>query len=171
MARAYNKSDYPLKSINQLAEQVSWDKYEYKDKFKYACTATPNANEEVLQITDENKPIMKKSCAYVIVINNRIFKIGSALRGIKDRIGSYNTGRTRYRTAGTNSGTNFWCLQSFIKIAEPVKFYIYYPSMRKTTIFGESISEPFPSAKSIEAVVIRKFEQKYGAKPIGCTQG
>ena len=171
MAKKYNKSDYPLKSVKDLADEVVWSDYEFKDSFSYACSVMPNADEEKLEITEQNAPLLEKSCVYVVIISGRIFKIGAALRGVKGRIGSYNSGRTRYRTSGTNSTTNYWCLQSFIKIGLPVKFHVYCPDTQTAEIFGEKIQEPFPSAKAIEAVIIRKFEEKYGKKPIGCTQG
>ena len=171
MASKFNKSDNPLKKIEDLNNEVLFESYEFKGEFEYACTIAASGENEKFIITHENKELMEKSCVYIMVLNRRIFKIGSALRGIKGRIGSYNSGRTRYRIRSTNSGANYWVLHSLINIGQPVKFYIYYPQTKKCIIFGEEALEPFPSAKSIEGVVIRKFEETYGKKPIGCTQG
>ena len=114
---------------------------------------------------------MQRSCVYAMVIAGKIFKIGNAFRGMKGRIGSYNSGRTKYRTRGTNSGANYWILQSLIKMNTSAKFYAYYPPLKNCEAFCERVQESFPSAKTIEGVVIRKFESLYGEKPIGCTQG
>jgi len=106
-----------------------------------------------------------------MVLNEKIFKIGVALRGIKGRIGSYNSGKTKYRVKGTNSGSNYWVLHSLINMNIVCNFYGLYPPLKPCTIFGVHINEPFPSAKTIEGIVISKFEQDHGRKPIGCTQG
>ena len=141
------------------------------DKFQYVCEVEANRDEEKLVITDQVAQDMQKSCVYVMVIDGRIFKIGTALRGVKNRIGSYNSGKTKYRIRGTNSTANYWILHSLINMQERVLFYAFYPPTVLCEIFGETIEEPFPSAKSIEGVVIRQFEAKYGTKPIGCIQG
>ena len=113
---------------------------------------------------------MNKSCVYVMVIDGKIFKIGTALRGMKARIGSYNSGKTKYRVRGTNSGSNYWLLQSVINMGAPVIVFALYPDTKNCEVFGISLAEPFPSAKTIEGVVLKLFEEEYGVKPIGCTQ-
>ena len=167
----FNKLEHPLKSIASLQGQVPWTKYKHADAFRYVCTAEADRNNERLVITDSVAEDMQKSCVYAMVIDGLIFKIGTALRGIKGRIGSYNSGRTRYRVRGTNSSANYWVLQSLLSMQKPVLFYAFYPPVRQCEIFGETIDEPFPSAKSVEGVVIRQFEAKHGMKPLGCTQG
>ena len=168
----YNKLDEPLKKLESLSEQLLWKNYEHKDKFEYICEVQPDEENEKLIITDSKKENMKKSCVYIMVIEDRIFKIGTALRGMAGRIGSYNSGKVKFRTRGTNSGANYWVLQSMLNFKKKVTFYAYYPPVRKCkTVFGEIVDEPFPSSKTIEGVVLRQFEKKYGRKPIGCTQG
>lgn len=173
MAKAskYNKLDEPLKGTSSLSNQVSWSEYEHADKFHWLCQVEPDRDNERLVIADQKSQDMRRSCVYVMVIGGRIFKIGTALRGISNRIGSYNTGKTKYRIKGTNSGANYWILQSLINMQEKIVFYALYPPTKPCEILGETIDEPFPSAKSMEGVVIRQFEKRYGTKPIGCTQG
>lgn len=167
----YNKLDYPIRKMEELSDEVKFLEYEYAKKFKYVCTVKGDTDKEKITTTKEVPEDMNKSCVYIMVINGKIFKIGTALRGIKGRIGSYNSGRIRYRNKGTNSGANYWILQSILNLKKAVKFYAFYPPTRRCKIFGETVDEPFPSSKTIEGVVIRKFETKYGKKPIGCIQG
>lgn len=172
MARGkFGKLDSPLKRTDDLSEQVNWRDYEHRKKFAYVCTVTPDEENEKLTITKQMAEDMKRSCVYVMVIDGKVFKIGTALRGMKNRIGSYNSGRIRYRTRGTNSGANYWILQSLLKMNAKAEFYAYYPPLESCTVFGEKLEEPFPSAKTVEGVVIRQFEARHQMKPIGCTQG
>ena len=171
MAKYTNRLDEPLKKMSSLADQVPWQMYEHSEDFQYLCRIAPDKENERLVITDEIKENMNRSCIYIMVIEGRIFKIGTALRGIRGRISSYNSGRTKYRVRGTNSGANYWVLQSLLNLEKEAIFFAYYPPVQKCTIFGETLDEPFPSAKSVEGVIIRRFEDRYKKKPIGCTQG
>ena len=166
----YNKLDEPLENTSSLSNQVPWDDYEHADKFELVCRVVASGAKEQLVIKTEDKNNMGRSCVYAMVIGGKIFKIGTALRGLKARIGSYNSGKTKYRIKGTNSGANYWVLQSLIKMQQEVDFYAHYPPTRECEVFGETLDEPFPSAKTVEGVVIRQFEAKYGMKPIGCVQ-
>jgi len=168
---SYNKLESPLKNLTSLEDQVLWEDYEHKDQFHYICKAVPNQDGEKLDISHAQKEDMNKSCVYVMVIEGHIFKIGTALRGMKKRIGSYNSGRVRYRGRGTNSGANFWVLQSMLNFKKEITFYAYYPPTRPCEIFGEIVEEPFPSSKTIEGVILRQFAERHGRMPIGCTQG
>ena len=132
----FNKLDDPLKNVSALNEQISWEEYDYKNKFEYVCEIKANANEERLEFVDQVEENMNRSCVYAMVINGKIFKIGAALRGIKGRIGSYNSGRTKYRTKGTNSGTNYWVLQSMIKMNVNINIYAHFPPTEKVEILG-----------------------------------
>lgn len=167
----YNKLDEPLKRLESLSEQLLWKNYEHKNKFEYICEVQPDVENEKFIVTDSKKENMKRSCVYIMVVEGRIFKIGTALRGMTGRIGSYNSGKTKHRIKGTNSGANYWVLHSMLNFKKKITFYAYYPAVAECKIFGETIDEPFPSSKTIEGVVLRQFEKKYGKKPIGCTQG
>ena len=167
----YNKLDEPLKDIYALANETPWDIYDLAKNFSYICTIEPDRKTEKLSIIKEINIDMHKSCVYVMVIEGKIFKIGVALRGIRGRIGSYNSGKIKYRVKGTNSGSNYWVLQSLINMGVQCNFYGLYPPLKPCVILGIEVEEPFPSAKTMEGIVIRKFEEKYDRKPIGCTQG
>ena len=166
----FNKLDTPLTTVSELADQVDWTEYEYAHTFEYLCEVHAVKKDEKLVIAQCNKRRMCDSCVYIMVLQGKIFKIGTALRGIKARISSYNTGKTKYRVRGTNSGSNYWCLQSFIHMNVPIICYTFFPTTRRCHIFGEEVDEPFPSAKTIEGVIIRQFYKKYTIKPLGCTQ-
>ena len=168
--RKSNKADIPLKSVDALANEVAWETYNYKGKFKYLCKIVADCENEKLLIKNAVDESMTRSCVYVMVINGKIFKIGVALRGVKSRVGSYNCGKTTNRMRGTASTTNYWVLQSFINLATDVHVYAYFVPTKRCKIFGEMIEEPFPSAKSVEGVLLKKFIAQYKQKPIGNTQ-
>ena len=168
--KKYNKLEKPLEDMSELSGQLAWADYEYADKFAYLCEFRGDRKNEKLIIEKQVKEKMKTSCVYILVIDKKIFKIGAALRGMAGRIGSYNSGRTRYKIHGSNSGTNYWCLQSFINLNKTVKVYAFFPEVQQCSVLGESLYEPFPSAKTIEGVIIRQFQKKYNMKPLGCTQ-
>lgn len=168
--KKYNKLEEPLEDMSELSGQLAWADYEHADKFAYLCEFRGDRKKERLIIEKQVKEKMKISCVYIMVIDEKIFKIGAALRGMAGRIGSYNSGKTKYRVRGTNSALNYWCLQSFINLNEAVEVYAFFPETKQCSVFGESVYEPFPSAKTIEGVIISQFEEKYKMKPLGCTQ-
>lgn len=166
-----NKMEEPLKRAEDLSAEVAWNDYEYRGEFAFICEATPKRMDEKLVITKKDNDNINRSCVYAMVVDGKIFKIGSALKGARGRIGSYNAGRVKYRGRGTNSTTNFWVLQTLLNLKKPVQFYGFFPPIKSCKVFGEKLQEPFPSAKSVEGVVLRRFVETYGRKPIGCTQG
>lgn len=168
--RKSNKMEDPLKNLSQLSEQLPWNEYEHAAKFEYLCEIVASEEKEKIFYQKEVKSHMKRSCTYILVLDGKVFKIGSALRGMHGRIGSYNTGKVKYRARGTNSASNYWCLQSFINLQQTVYVYAFFPETKTCKIFGEKVDEHFPSSKTIEGVVIRQFVNKYKMKPIGCTQ-
>lgn len=166
-----NKSDEPLKRLNELQREVAWDDYEHRSEFAFVCEATPSERpDEKLVITDKDDANLNRSCVYAMVIDGRVLKIGSALNGVKSRVGSYNCGTVKFRTWGTCSTTNYWVLQSLLYLQMPVRFYGVFPDLKKCKIFGETFHEPFPSAKKMEKVILQRFVDTYKRKPIGCTQ-
>ena len=170
IAGKFNKTDEPIKDISMLANEINWKTYKHKDIFKYLCTIKADKKEEKFIITDEKKEDMNRSCVYIMVVKGKIFKIGSALRGMRNRISSYNTGKVKYRTKGTNSVTNYWVLQSFIKLGVEITVYATFPKVKGSKILGEKVEEPFPSAKTWEGVIIKLFLNEYKKKPFGITQ-
>ncbi len=172
MASKYNKNDRPLKKLEDLFNELNYSQFPYKKHFIHLCNITPDAENEKLEIKSlgNDKKINDKGVVYVFVIGKKIFKIGSSTVSIKERIGSYNSGKILYRGAGTNSTTNYFVLQSFIKIGKVVKVYAYFPNKKHYTIFGEKGVEAFPPAKKIEKKILTDLKKKYDRLPIGCSQ-
>lgn len=175
MPQRRNRNDIVLKNVSELGNEIRWSKYKYKDCFSYLCKVFPERKNERLVIREEDEKNILTPCVYVLVVEGYIFKIGkaegtSSRGGFRGRISSYNCGKRRYRKRGTNSTTNFWVLQSLLKIGREITVYAHFPSSKTAKIFGKKISLPFPMPKIIEGVVIEQFEQAYGKKPIGNTQ-
>lgn len=172
MATKYNKNDNPLRSVADLANEVDWNKFNYIKYFKHLCDIKPDKARERIAIIGSlhNAQLNSRGVVYVFVIKGKIFKIGSSTDSIQKRIGSYNTGKAKYRMHGTNSTTNYFALQTFLNIGEIINVYAYFPPKKSFTIFGEKGSEAFPSAKQVEKKVLREFKAHHKRLPIGCTQ-
>lgn len=176
MPQRKNRNDIVLKNVSELGKEVRWSKYKNKGDFFYLCKVLPEKENERLVIKEEDKKKIRKPCVYVLVVGGCIFKIGkaegtSSRGGFIGRISSYNCGKRRYRKRGTNSTTNFWVLQSLLAIGKEITVYAHFPGFKTAKIFREKKTLPFPMPKIIEGVVIKQFEQAYGKKPIGNTQG
>lgn len=52
----------------------------------------------------------------------------------------------------------------------PVTVHAYFPKLMKYDIFGKRGEEPFPSPKTVEKEILRRFIKRHGQVPIGCTQ-
>ena len=172
MAKKYNnRNDNTIRILDELKDEIEFKKYEYKEKFKYICNLIPNDPRERLDIEE----IDKESCnregiVYIFVIGGRIFKIGHSINTIKKRVGSYNTGKEKYRRAGTNSTTNNFILQSLLKLNKKIEVYGFFPELAKFRLLGEDYETSYQPAKKAENIFIEKFIKKYNKKPIGCTQ-
>lgn len=164
-----SSANKPLRSIRELSAEILWENYDFSDAFQHLCTLRPNADKEALEISavHESAKMKEKGVVYVLVVAGRIFKIGQSINTFKSRMGSYNSGRTEYRIRGTCSGANYFALQSFIKLGKPVEVYAYWPVVKEWRLFGEQGSQAFPSSKTVEGIVTRRFERKYGKLPIG----
>ena len=170
----------PLTSVKGIKGAVLWKNYTHKNQFTFLCTLTPDTTltpgttkrRERVLTSNAATGDMNRACVYILVVNGMIFKIGCALSGMKKRIASYNSGKNAYRfkPQATNSVSNWWALQSFINMGVTVEVYAHYSPMVPINYWGETLTEPFPPPKAIEAVVIRLFEQHYGKKPIGNVQ-
>ncbi len=167
-----NRNDAFLRSVDELSGEINYKKFMYRDRFDHIADILPNAEHEKLDIKFVDEKYKKlKGWVYVFVIEGKIFKIGQTIRTLKDRISSYNSGKAEYREQqGTNSTTNYFVLQSLIKIGKPVKAYGYFAHKEKYELWGETGKDSFPSAKVIEKRVIRDFVKKHHKKPIGNSQ-
>lgn len=166
-----NRNIVVLKSIEDLKNEVDYDDFEYKKYFSFLCNLTPNNESEKLDITNFDEDVIKKEgFVYVFVIEGKIFKIGQTITSIRDRISSYNCGKIEYRINGTNSTTNYFVLQSLLKINKTVDVYAFFPEQPKYTIFGKSYQDSLSTSKRAEKEIIKDFIAKHKKKPIGCSQ-
>ena len=171
MIKNKNKNIIPLKTINQLENECNYDNFKYKKYFSLICELLPNIEKEKLEIKiiDEIK-CKEKGLVYVFVIEGKIFKIGQSVSNIKARIQSYNCGKTEYRINGTNSTTNYFVLQSFLKLNKIILVYAFFPPKPQYRLFGQNFEDSYPPCKKAENIIIKDFIKNYGKKPIGCTQ-
>ncbi len=86
------------------------------------------ASLEKLEINAIDEKNMKnEGLVYVFVIQGKIFKIGHSITPITKRVQSYNCGKVEYRKNGTCSTTNYFVLQSLLKINKIVQVYAFFP--------------------------------------------
>ncbi len=127
MAKKKNRNIVLLKTMQDLQNEIDYEDFEYKEYFSHICNLLPNVEKEKLEIEilDQHKTKFS-GLVYVFVINNKIFKIGHSITPITKRVQSYNCGKTEYRISGTNSTTNYFVLQSLLKIGEKVAVYGFF---------------------------------------------
>lgn len=166
-----NKNIIPINSISLLKNEIAFSDFEYKNYFKILCKLIPNNKLEKLEIEIIDKEnINKGGLVYIFVIDNKIFKIGHTITSIIKRVQSYNCGKVEYRINGTNSTTNYFVLQSLLKINKKVEVYAFFPNQPTYEIFGKKYKDSFPPSKRAENVILNDFIKKHNKKPIGCTQ-
>jgi len=159
------------KKIDDLQNEISYQDFDYKDYFFHICDLIPDQINEKLKIETINKNnIKKEGLVYVFVIENKIFKIGHTINSIIKRIQSYNCGRIEHRINGTNSTTNYFVLQSFLKINQKINVYAFFPENPRYTLFNINYQDGRPPSKTAENKILQDFITKYKKKPIGCTQ-
>lgn len=148
---------------------LTLDGFEYKKYFQFLCTLHPNRAKERLEILNPTNNVDKKSgLVYLLLIDNKIVKVGSTITPFQKRVASYNTGKTRYRISGKNSTTNYFCLQSFLKINKNIDVYAFFPQQETADIFGVK-KKVEPNPKHWEREILTKLTEQ-GNKPIFCTQ-
>lgn len=160
-----------LKNVEDLKDELDYKDFRYKKFFFHLCNLIPNIKDEKLDIEPVNKDfINKKGLVYIFVIQNKIFKIGNTITSIIKRIQSYNCGKIEYRIVGTNSTTNYFVLQSLLKINKKVKVFAFFPEQPKYKIFGKVYQDSFSPSKRAEKIILNDFVKEYNKKPIGCSQ-
>jgi hypothetical protein len=170
MAKKKNRNIVLLKTIDDLKNEIVYYNFEYKNYFNHLCDLKPNKELERLEIVNCNDKVTKEGLVYVMVVGNYIFKIGHTITSIKDRIQSYNCGKTEYRISGTNSTTNYFVLQSLLNINKKVEVYAFFPVQPKYELFGKRYQDSFPVSKRAENIILNSFIKKHNKKPIGCVQ-
>jgi len=171
MAKKKNRNIMLIKHIDDLKAEISYEDFEYKEYFTHLCNLLPNNNKEKLEIEIiDKKNIKKAGLVYVFVLKGKIFKIGHTITTITKRVRSYNCGKVEYRIFGTNSTTNYFVLQSLLKINEIINVYSFFPEKPRYSIFGKEYQDSFPTSKRAENEILKNFVEKHKKKPIGCTQ-
>ena len=172
MART-NKNENPLRRREQIEPKIRWSKYMDKDLFTHLCTVVPDPEGERLSVGKIHDELLwkRRDMVYVFVLHGLILKIGQTTKTFEERLRSYNTGKMAYRSRGTNSGANFFILRSLLNIGSRVQVYGLYPEQKRWRYLGAEGTAAFPPAKVIEKVLLKRFAEEYGQKPIGCSQG
>jgi hypothetical protein len=167
MAKKKNKNITPIATVDELNNELDYDNFQYKEHFIHLCNLIPNNEKEKLEISPINESLFKnKGLVYVFVINGKIFKIGHTITSISERVQSYNCGKVEYRINGTNSTTNYFVLQSFLKINLEVLVYAFFPNQPTYDVFGKQYKDSYPPSKTAEKIILTSLTKK----PIGCTQ-
>lgn len=137
-----------------------------------------NEKIEVIQFASkEAKRIYTTSMglAYILtaVVDDKehIIKIGQSRTSFRSRLGSYNCGTVNnWRTAST---TNIKMLQSMLTTRALFKLYINDCSEEVITYTWHGVeSVPFASSKAlaIEDIMLKKFNEQFGTKPLANIQ-
>lgn len=171
MNKKPNKNDRPLTKMADLRDEVSYGDFEFKSHFVRLCRVQPEvANERLVLASTNRDKIDRRGMVYALCIGGKIFKIGCTITDFASRVQSYNCGKKAFRASGTCSTTNYFILQSILNLGRPVAVYAYFPKLMRYDIFGKRGEEPFPSPKAVEKEVLRRFVERHGRVPIGCTQ-
>ncbi len=171
MKKNKNRNIVLLKSINDLNNEFDYTDFKYKEYFFHLCNLIPNNNQEKLDIEIINEDfINKEGLVYIFVIENKIFKIGNTITSIIKRVQSYNCGKVEYRISGTNSTTNYFVLQSLLKINKKIEVFAFFPDKPEYELFGKKYKDSFPPSKRAEKIILNDFIKLYKRKPIGCSQ-
>ncbi len=151
-----------LKNENRFSE------FEYKEYFDYICDLVPNVEKEKIEIENvvDEYNITTPGLVYVFVIEDKILKIGHTITPMKKRVASYNCGKTEYRINGTCSTTNWFILQSILKINKTVNVYAYFTPNPEYEVLGQQFKNSIPSSKQAEKTILETMDNK----PIGNTQ-
>lgn len=107
----------------------------------------------------------------VVEGKEHIIKIGSSRTTFKKRLGSYNCGVVNnWRTAST---TNIKILQSMVTTRKDLNLYLYDCSDDYyVTVWHDVTSVKFasPKALAVEDIMVKKFIEQFGHKPLANVQ-
>lgn len=137
-------------------------------------------NEKIIPVEfvgKEEKDIFDKSLGVsylltcVVEGKEHIIKIGSSRTTFKKRLGSYNCGVVNnWRTAST---TNIKILQSMVTTRKDLNLYLYDCSDDYyVTVWHDVTSVKFasPKALAVEDIMVKKFIEQFGHKPLANVQ-
>jgi hypothetical protein len=72
--------------------------------------------------------------------------------------------KDKIEIAGTNSTTNYFVLQSFLKINQIVNVYAFFPVQPRYSLFGKEYQDSFPTSKRAENEILKDFVKKHTAR-------
>jgi len=171
MVKKKNRNIVLLKSLDELSDEINYEDFEYKKYFSHICNLIPDIEKERLLVEEIDLIKIKQTgLVYVFVIEWKIFKIWHSITPIKKRVQSYNCWKTEYRIAWTNSTTNYFVLQSLLKINKKVNVYWFFPNQPEYELFWKKYRDSFPPSKRAENEILKDFIIKHNKKPIWCTQ-
>ena len=137
-------------------------------------------NEKIIPVEfvgKEEKDIFDKSLGVsylltcVVEGKEHIIKIGSSRTTFKKRLGSYNCGVVNnWRTAST---TNIKILRSMVTTRKDLNLYLYDCSDDYyVTVWHDVTSVKFasPKALAVEDIMVKKFIEQFGHKPLANVQ-
>lgn len=138
------------------------------------------ANEKILpyafpSVEEENIFNNSLGVSYILTCllddKEYIIKIGSSRKTFKDRLQSYNCGCVyNWRTAST---TNIKILQSMVTTRAEFKLYLYDCSDEVYVIDWRgvrSVQFASPKALAVEDIMVKKFIEQFGDKPLANVQ-
>lgn len=160
-------------SVEDISSWKEWESFPLKDMFSLLGELNPSSEKEKLDWTpiyDDIDNIEGVVYAFVLKNSRKLYKIGKTDTTLKERITSYNCGKTDYRKNGTCSVTNYKTLQSFINIGEPIEVYGYITPKAQLVFNGEIIDISCSPSKYIEGFFLEAATNWNGEKLPGCVQ-
>ncbi len=167
-----NISERVLRTTEALNNEIRWQDYLDRELFTYYCDLLPDHKYEriVIDNIQDHSLTEIEGFVYAFVIDDKILKIGQSITMFTGRVSSYNCGKQKARDKGTCSVTNYFILQSILKINVPVKVYLMIPSHRTWELFGETGTVSFPPVKIWERKLLERFRETHCKSPIGNSQ-
>lgn len=145
----------------------------YIDKKEFKCLGNLVFINDKIYMEYLNKDFSHIPCVYIIDVNGKIIKIGSAKTGFEDRLTSYKAGLTKNastKASPTNRAVMKQLLH-FLKNKIPIKIYgLFCPEQqydevpRKITEPNNTQKFPLSRVKNLEKTYINRYENEYGIR-------
>lgn len=133
----------------------------YSDYFCHIGNIHPDVKEEKLLFELNSGLRDEPGLVYLLLLKDKVVKIGCTTVTMKKRIQSYNCGKKIYRDRGTCSTTNYFVLQSLLSNNETIQVFGYYPPRQTVNVFStELISTANPKLYEKAILTILKEEKK-----------
>lgn len=157
-------------NIEDVEKWPLWSQYPLNEHFIHIGKIIPNIETESLDWKPDNTEVNQYAgLDYAFVCNNHLYKIGKTDVTMKERIQSYNCGKTAFRKNGTCSVTNYKVLKTFLNINHPIDVYAFLAPKATLTVFGNTYEINESPAKFIEGMLIQEAKKAFNNLP-GCFQ-